>query len=182
MTNMGRRSSSGVLLSPEVEFTGRPIGDASENDFIVKKNSQRRITLLDILVHDKDKICDVWLQKIESNHDVDVVLTRVIYKIYKKLIEFISFWLTCNALTIVFDFFYFLQEHLEIMNGALRDFISDQNRAALESVMTAFKMKKNCDATAIDHLHLALLSFKVCAYSYKCIYTRIEVTELFYLF
>lgn len=78
---MGRRSSSGVLLSPDVEFTGsiiRPMGDALENDlFIVKKNSQRRITLLDILAHDEDKICDVWLQKIESNHDVDVVLTRV---------------------------------------------------------------------------------------------------------
>lgn len=47
------------------------------------------------------------------------------------------------------------------MNGALRDFISDQNRAALESVMSAFKKKMNCDTTAIDHLHLALLSFKV---------------------
>lgn len=51
------------------------------------------------------------------------------------------------------------------MNGALRDFISDQNRAALESAMSAFKMKMNCDATAIDHLHLALLSFKVCTNS-----------------
>lgn len=79
MGNMGRRSSSGALLSPDVEFTGRPIGDASENDFIVKKNSQRRITLLDILAHDEDKICDEWLQKIESNDDVDVVLTRVIF-------------------------------------------------------------------------------------------------------
>lgn len=81
---MHRRSSSGVLLSPDVELTNsiiiKPMGDASENDpFIVKKNSQRRITLLDVLAHDEDRICDVWLEKIESNHDVDVVLTRVIY-------------------------------------------------------------------------------------------------------
>lgn len=47
------------------------------------------------------------------------------------------------------------------MNRALREYISDQKRETLESVMSLLKMKMDFDATAIDHLHLALLSFKV---------------------
>lgn len=166
MNNLSRRSSSGVLLSPDVEFTSgiiKPL-DASESDpFIVKKNSQRRITLLDVLAHDEDKICDIWLDKIESNHDVDVMLTRVNIQLticpilftFILLIHRLS-WLiaSCNLI--------YLQEHLGIMNRALREYISDQKRETLESVMSLLKMKMNFDATAIDHLHLALLSFKVC--------------------
>lgn len=47
------------------------------------------------------------------------------------------------------------------MNRALREFICDQKRETLANVMNSLKLKMNFDATAIDHLHLALLSFKV---------------------
>lgn len=47
------------------------------------------------------------------------------------------------------------------MNRALREFICDQKRETLANVMNLLKLKMNFDATAIDHLHLALLSFKV---------------------
>lgn len=79
---LNRRSSSGALLSPEVELTGsitKPIADALETDgfYMLKKDSQRRTTLSKVLGHDEAKICDVWMQKIENNHKVKVVISKV---------------------------------------------------------------------------------------------------------
>lgn len=79
---MNRRSSSGVLLSPEVELTGsinKPMTEASESDgfYMLKKDSQRRTTLSKVLTHDEQKICDVWMDKIENNHNVQVVISKV---------------------------------------------------------------------------------------------------------
>lgn len=56
-----------------------------------------------------------------------------------------------------------MKEHLETMNRALRDYIIDQNNESLQNVLISLKKKLNSDATAIDHLHLALYSFQVCS-------------------
>lgn len=47
------------------------------------------------------------------------------------------------------------------MNRALRDYIIDQNNETLQNVLISLKKKLCADATAIDHLHLALYSFQV---------------------
>lgn len=85
-----RRCSSGNLLSPEVDMAGATIvdgvgvvggkvlGEASETDgfYMLKKDSQRRTTLSKVLSHDEAKICAVWMDKIENNHKVQVVITQ----------------------------------------------------------------------------------------------------------
>ncbi|XP_037046666.1 mitogen-activated protein kinase kinase kinase 15 isoform X3 [Bradysia coprophila] len=130
--SLNRRSSSGGLLSPEVELSGtssKPLGDAAESDgfYMLKKDSQRRATLSKVLSHDETKICDVWMDKIENNHKVQVVISK---------------------------------HNLEIMIRALRDYIIDQNKEILESAMAQLKKSLDFDSTAIDHLHLALYSFQ----------------------
>lgn len=79
--NMNRRGSSGVLLSPDVELTNsltKPSGEALESDgfYLLKKDSQRRTTLSKVLQHDEATICDVWMQKIENNHKVQVAISK----------------------------------------------------------------------------------------------------------
>lgn len=49
------------------------------------------------------------------------------------------------------------------MIRALREYIIDQNKDALENVMSSMKKLLNFNVTAIDHLHLALYSFHVSA-------------------
>lgn len=44
---------------------------------MLKKDSQRRATLSKVLKHDEPKICDVWMDKIENNHKVQVVISKV---------------------------------------------------------------------------------------------------------
>lgn len=80
--SLNRRSSTGVLLSPEVDLMGtvsKRLGEASESDgfYLLKKDSQRRATLSKVLSHDEAKICDVWMDKIENNHKVQVVISKV---------------------------------------------------------------------------------------------------------
>ncbi|KAK0168323.1 hypothetical protein PV327_002140 [Microctonus hyperodae] len=67
--SMTRRSSSGGLLSPEVELTGQP-GQKEEQEgfYLLKKDSQRRMTLTKVLSQDEATICEVWMRNI--NHDV----------------------------------------------------------------------------------------------------------------
>lgn len=54
--------------------------EASESDgfYMLKKDSQRRTTLSKVLAHDEQKICDVWMDKIENNHNVQVVISKVL--------------------------------------------------------------------------------------------------------
>jgi hypothetical protein len=81
-----RRSSSGGLLSPEVELSpgvkgpgGAPVlVEAAEHDgfYLLKKDSQRRMTLSRVLSQDEHKICEVWMKSI--HRDVgETVLTMV---------------------------------------------------------------------------------------------------------
>lgn len=58
-----RRSSSGTLQSPDVDASG-------ENDgfYMLKKDSQRRLTLAKALLQDGDLICNVWIQKVQSTY------------------------------------------------------------------------------------------------------------------
>lgn len=58
-----RRNSSGTLQSPDVDASG-------ENDgfYLLKKDSQRRLTLAKALLQDGDKVCDVWIQKVQSTY------------------------------------------------------------------------------------------------------------------
>uniref|UniRef100_A0A2M4CYE4 mitogen-activated protein kinase kinase kinase n=1 Tax=Anopheles darlingi TaxID=43151 RepID=A0A2M4CYE4_ANODA len=135
--HLNRRSSSGVLLSPEVELTSSttsksPLGavsEASESDgfYLLKKDSQRRTTLDKVLYHDVNKICEVWLDKIESDRKEKVVITR---------------------------------SHLETLLNALRRYITEQRKEALEQAIGQLKERLDFDSTAIDHLHLALYSFQ----------------------
>ncbi|XP_050097866.1 mitogen-activated protein kinase kinase kinase 15 isoform X2 [Anopheles aquasalis] len=135
--HLNRRSSSGVLLSPEVELTSSTtsksplgaVGEASESDgfYLLKKDSQRRTTLDKVLYHDVNKICEVWLDKIESDRKEKVVITR---------------------------------GHLETLLNALRRYIAEQRKEALEQAIGQLKERLDFDSTAIDHLHLALYSFQ----------------------
>lgn len=71
-----------MLLSPEVELnttstkTGILTSEANEADgfYLLKKDSQRRATLSKVLTHDEQKICQVWLQKMESDRKEEVVI------------------------------------------------------------------------------------------------------------
>lgn len=47
------------------------------------------------------------------------------------------------------------------MIRALRDYIIEQNKEILETTMGNLKNNLDFDATAIDHLHLALYTFQV---------------------
>lgn len=55
------------------------LGEAVEGDgfYLLKKDSQRRTTLSKVLEYDEAKICDVWMDKIENNHKVQVAISRV---------------------------------------------------------------------------------------------------------
>ncbi|KFB41958.1 AGAP000747-PB-like protein [Anopheles sinensis] len=132
---LNRRSSSGGLLSPEVDLATSTssksplVGDASESDgfYLLKKDSQRRTTLDKVLSHDVAKICEVWLGRIEYDRKEKVVITRA---------------------------------HLETLLVALRKYIAEQRKETLEQAIAQLKEQLDFDSTAIDHLHLALYSFQ----------------------
>jgi mitogen-activated protein kinase kinase kinase 5 len=133
---LNRRSSSGVLLSPEVEISttnsksGLSSTEANESDgfYLLKKDSQRRATLSKVLSHDEATICKVWLEKIESDRKEEVVINMV---------------------------------HLVTLIRVLRTYIIEQKRDILETGIGQLKKSLDFDSTAIDHLHLALYSFQV---------------------
>ncbi|XP_055627970.1 mitogen-activated protein kinase kinase kinase 15 isoform X2 [Toxorhynchites rutilus septentrionalis] len=132
---LNRRSSSGGLLSPEVELASTssksPLlsGEASESDgfYMLKKDSQRRATLHKVLEHDERKICHVWMEKIVFDRKEAVVINL---------------------------------SHLEILIKALRTYIIEQKKEQLEGVISGLKKSLDFDSTAIDHLHLAMYSFQ----------------------
>lgn len=71
---MSRRSSSGGLLSPDVES---PKTEAEQDGFyLLKKDSQRRMTLTRVLSQDERKICEEWMKKIKQGVE-ETILTMV---------------------------------------------------------------------------------------------------------
>lgn len=95
-----RRSSSGGLLSPEVELGAGAKGTApslaeGEQDgfYLLKKDSQRRTTLSRVLAQDGAKICEVWMTKIHTQIRTKylgetVKLTLVTNNIYHSFLVF----------------------------------------------------------------------------------------------
>ncbi|XP_067615428.1 mitogen-activated protein kinase kinase kinase 15 isoform X3 [Eurosta solidaginis] len=76
-----RRNSSGFLLSPEIEASTPSLrtnpSETSETDgfYRLKKDSQRRTTLSKVLKMDEDKICNLWLERIQTDHNTSVLIT-----------------------------------------------------------------------------------------------------------
>ncbi|XP_068632371.1 mitogen-activated protein kinase kinase kinase 15 isoform X2 [Battus philenor] len=69
-TLLNRRSSSGGLLSPEVDMTNvaRSSIDIEHDGFyLLKKDSQRRLTLSRVLEQDSEKICSKWMLSIQQD-------------------------------------------------------------------------------------------------------------------
>ncbi|KAI8422665.1 hypothetical protein MSG28_006436 [Choristoneura fumiferana] len=69
-TLLNRRSSSGGLLSPEVDMTNVPRSSIDvEHDgfYLLKKDSQRRLTLSRVLEQDSEQICNRWMHSIQQD-------------------------------------------------------------------------------------------------------------------
>ncbi|XP_041986234.1 mitogen-activated protein kinase kinase kinase 15 isoform X2 [Aricia agestis] len=69
-TILNRRSSSGGLLSPEVDMINVPRSSIDiEHDgfYLLKKDSQRRLTLSRVLEQDSEKICSKWMLSIQQD-------------------------------------------------------------------------------------------------------------------
>lgn len=77
-----RRNSSGFLLSPEIEASTPSLrtnaSETSETDgfYRLKKDSQRRTTLSKVLRMDEDKICNLWMERIQTDHKISVLITK----------------------------------------------------------------------------------------------------------
>ncbi|CAG2161540.1 unnamed protein product, partial [Oppiella nova] len=72
------RRSSGVLLSPPVEgmSTLGTIGESEqEGFFLLKKDSQRRATLVQVITEDAQAICELWFHLLRQSVQ-DLVLTQ----------------------------------------------------------------------------------------------------------
>ncbi|KAG7306066.1 hypothetical protein JYU34_008647 [Plutella xylostella] len=74
-TLLNRRSSSGGLLSPEVDMTNLPRSsiDVEDGFYLLKKDSQRRLTLSRVLEQDGEKICSKWMLSIEQDFGTTVL-------------------------------------------------------------------------------------------------------------
>uniref|UniRef100_A0A182W489 mitogen-activated protein kinase kinase kinase n=1 Tax=Anopheles minimus TaxID=112268 RepID=A0A182W489_9DIPT len=132
---LNRRSSSGGLLSPEIDITTGtasklPLAaEANESDgfYLLKKDSQRRQTLDKVLCHDVTKICELWLTKIEPDANQELAITL---------------------------------DHLEMLLNGLRKYIAEQRTDTLEQAIAQLKEQPNFNSIAIVQLHLALYAFQ----------------------
>ncbi|XP_077539984.1 mitogen-activated protein kinase kinase kinase 15-like isoform X2 [Haemaphysalis longicornis] len=68
-----RRCSSG-LLSPPVD--GSSTDQESGGFYLLKKDSQRRQTILRVLEEDGGTICDIWMSKLKQDSGDDLVITK----------------------------------------------------------------------------------------------------------
>ncbi|GBP27517.1 hypothetical protein EVAR_18710_1 [Eumeta japonica] len=71
-----RRSSSGGLLSPEVDMGNVPrssIDVEQDGFYLLKKDSQRRLTLSRVLEQDGEKICDKWMLSVKQDFGTTVL-------------------------------------------------------------------------------------------------------------
>lgn len=90
-----RRSSSGGLLSPEVELgatkSAAPSLAEGEQDgfYLLKKDSQRRLTLSRVLSQDGVKICELWMTKIRTRYLGETVLSLVSFPIFNQPYSFL---------------------------------------------------------------------------------------------
>lgn len=94
-----RRTSSGMILSPEIDITVSTTkstktgpSDTSELEgfYLLKKDSQRRQTLYKVLTQDESKICQVWMERIETDRKESVVINIVSKTAYKHCGRFIK--------------------------------------------------------------------------------------------
>lgn len=142
--NASRRSSSGGLLSPDVETSttrstcGSPnltstTETTGEQDgfYLLRKDSQQRVTLSRALEEDEDKVCDLWMESLMDSlreEDDDPLLSK---------------------------------SQLKYLISNLRLYILDQNK---KSLMESFqKLKKELDfdeVSSINQLHLAIYRFQ----------------------
>lgn len=91
--SMTRRSSSGGLLSPEVELTGQPghkSGEDQEGFYLLKKDSQRRMTLTKVLSQDEATICEVWMRNIHQDVGQTVLRMSHLELLMRGLRDYIS--------------------------------------------------------------------------------------------
>ncbi|XP_011638279.1 mitogen-activated protein kinase kinase kinase 5 [Pogonomyrmex barbatus] len=88
-----RRSSSGGLLSPEVELGGQPgqkSGEEQEGFYLLKKDSQRRMTLTRVLNQDEAKICEVWMRGINQAEGQTVLQMSHLVLLMRGLRDYIA--------------------------------------------------------------------------------------------
>ncbi|XP_012153342.1 apoptotic signal-regulating kinase 1 isoform X3 [Megachile rotundata] len=91
--SMTRRSSSGGLLSPEVELGGQPgqkTGEEQEGFYLLKKDSQRRMTLTRVLTQDEAKICEVWMRGIHQAEGQTVLQMTHLVLLMRALRDYIA--------------------------------------------------------------------------------------------
>ncbi|XP_034179583.1 apoptotic signal-regulating kinase 1 isoform X4 [Osmia lignaria lignaria] len=91
--SMTRRSSSGGLLSPEVELGGQPgpkTGEEQEGFYLLKKDSQRRMTLTRVLTQDEAKICEVWMRGIHQAEGQTVLQMSHLELLMRALRDYIA--------------------------------------------------------------------------------------------
>ncbi|XP_025831165.1 mitogen-activated protein kinase kinase kinase 5-like isoform X2 [Agrilus planipennis] len=66
-----RRGSNGTPMTPEVDADVE-----SDGFYMLKKDSQRRTTLVKVLQQDGPQICDLWMQKIREKYLGETVLNN----------------------------------------------------------------------------------------------------------
>lgn len=134
-----RRSSSGGLLSPEVELNtsrstcGSPnlvstTETTGEQDgfYLLRKDSQQRATLSRALEEDEDKVCDLWMDSLQEEVE-NPLLSK---------------------------------NQLKSLINSLRTYILDQNKKVLNDAFQRIKKELDFDEVSINQLHLAVYRFQ----------------------
>lgn len=141
---MARRSSSGALSSLEEQRNGTTHTDSEQDGFyLLRKDSQRRMTLSKVLTQDEVRICEDWMMNIDRELG-DTNLTTV-SRVNRRRVR------TQTETKVLL-----LQKHLQHLLRGMKEFILDQNKQAVESTIRNLKDELEFDYCAINHLHLAI--------------------------